>query len=115
MTTNGEGAEMEARGPPSLHLSTRNGNFLGKHRLSAAISRLNQEIQYLQEELNELETMGPSSAACKEILMSTEGKPDAFLPVTPGPENAAWHRWFQRVRSSHSRKWWTHKGSSDIL
>ncbi|KAJ8471726.1 hypothetical protein OPV22_026069 [Ensete ventricosum] len=106
---------MEVRGPPSLHLSTRNGNFLGKHRLSAAISRLNQEIQYLQEELNELETMEPSSAACKEILLSTEGKPDAFLPVTPGPENAAWHRWFQRVRSSHSRKWWTHKGSSDIL
>ncbi|URE34158.1 hypothetical protein MUK42_33383 [Musa troglodytarum] len=36
MTTNGEGAEMEARGPPSLHLSTRNGNFgeappLGRH------------------------------------------------------------------------------------
>ncbi|URE34159.1 hypothetical protein MUK42_33383 [Musa troglodytarum] len=69
----------------------------------------------MQEELNELETMEPSSAACKEILLSTEGKPDAFLPVTPGPENAAWHRWFQRVRSPHSRKWWTHKGSSDIL
>ncbi|RWV88777.1 hypothetical protein GW17_00049116 [Ensete ventricosum] len=48
MTTNQEGAEMGVRGPPSLHLSTRNGNFLGKHRLSAAISRLNQEIQYLQ-------------------------------------------------------------------
>lgn len=39
-----------------------------------------------------------------------------LLPFTstPGPENPTWHRWFQRVRSSHSRRWWTSKGSSDI-
>ncbi|WOL06510.1 hypothetical protein Cni_G15244 [Canna indica] len=113
MTTNGEEAEALRR-PPSLPRPPRTGDFLGKHRLSAAISRLNQEIQYLEEELNELEKMAPSSAACMEVCLSTEGKSDALLPETPGPENPAWHRWFQRVRSSHSRKWWTHKGSSDI-
>ncbi|WOL19805.1 hypothetical protein Cni_G28607 [Canna indica] len=113
MTTNGERAE-EGRPPSSLPAPPRTGDFLGKHRLSAAISRLNQEIQFLEEELNELEAMEPSSSACKEIFLSTEGKPDAFLPITPGPENTAWHRWFQRVRSSHSRKWWMHKGASDV-
>ncbi|XP_072991072.1 guanine nucleotide-binding protein subunit gamma 2-like isoform X1 [Typha latifolia] len=87
----------------------RSVGFLGKHRLTAAISRLEQEIQALQGELNELETMEPSSAACKEVLLGMEGKPDALLPV--GPEDASWDRWFRRVRSSHSRKWWTNKSS----
>ncbi|CAL9039301.1 guanine nucleotide-binding protein subunit gamma 2-like [Musa acuminata AAA Group] len=112
MATNGEDAEPEARPQPSHPRPLRRtGDFLGKHRLSAAISRLNQEIQYLQAELDEIETMKPSSEACKAVVLSTEGKSDALLPVTPGPENPAWHRWFQRVPSSHSRKWWTHKGS----
>ncbi|KAG6490201.1 guanine nucleotide-binding protein subunit gamma 2-like isoform X2 [Zingiber officinale] len=115
MAVNGEGEGPEARPPPpSMPQPTRTGDFLGKHRLSAAIARLNQEIQFLEKELNELETMETSAEACKEVFLSTEGKSDALLPVTPGPENPTWHRWFQRVRSSHSRKWWTSKGSSDI-
>ncbi|RRT46660.1 hypothetical protein B296_00034057 [Ensete ventricosum] len=49
MATDGEGAEAEARPQPSQPRPLRRtGDFLGKHRLSAAISRLNQEIQYLQ-------------------------------------------------------------------
>nr|CAD1827422.1 unnamed protein product [Ananas comosus var. bracteatus] len=98
--------------PPPLPLpQARTGGFLGRHRLSAAITRLDQEILSLQEEINELETMDPSSAACQEVLLSMEGKPEPLLPVTRGPEDVSWDRWFQRVRSSRGHKWWTHKGS----
>uniref|UniRef100_A0A0D9YM23 G protein gamma domain-containing protein n=1 Tax=Oryza glumipatula TaxID=40148 RepID=A0A0D9YM23_9ORYZ len=89
----------------------RSVGYVGKHRLSAAIARLDQELQSLQDELNELETMEPASAACQEVITSTEGKSDPLLPVTIGPENASWERWFQRVRSSRSNKWWASKGS----
>ncbi|XP_020177576.1 guanine nucleotide-binding protein subunit gamma 2 [Aegilops tauschii subsp. strangulata] len=91
--------------------TTRSVGYVGKHRLSAAIQRLDQELQSLQDELNELETMEPASAACREVITSTEGKPDPLLPITSSPENSSWDRWFQRVRSSRSNKWWQSKGS----
>uniref|UniRef100_A0A453N906 Uncharacterized protein n=1 Tax=Aegilops tauschii subsp. strangulata TaxID=200361 RepID=A0A453N906_AEGTS len=40
------------------------------------------------------------------VITSTEGKPDPLLPITSSPENSSWDRWFQRVRSSRSNKWW---------
>ncbi|WVZ77952.1 hypothetical protein U9M48_025739 [Paspalum notatum var. saurae] len=89
----------------------RNLGYVGKHRLSAAIARLDQELQSLQEELTELETMESASAACQGVITSTEGKPDPLLPITSGPENSSWDRWFQRVRSSRSNKWWASRGS----
>jgi hypothetical protein len=92
-------------------VAMRSVGYIGKHRLSAAIARLDQELQSLQEELNELDTMEPASAACQEVIMGTEGKPDPLLPITSGPENSSWDRWFQRVRSSHSNKWWSSKGT----
>ncbi|VAI43457.1 guanine nucleotide-binding protein subunit gamma 2-like [Triticum dicoccoides] len=91
--------------------TTRSVGYVGKHRLSAAIQRLDQELQSLQDELNELETMEPASAACREVITSTEGQPDPLLPITSSPENSSWDRWFQRVRSSRSNKWWQSKGS----
>ncbi|TVU33492.1 hypothetical protein EJB05_25315 [Eragrostis curvula] len=96
---------------PPAAVAMRNVGYVGKHRLTAAISRLDQELQSLQEELNELENMEPASAACQEVITSTEGKPDPLLPITSGPENSSWDRWFQRVRSSRSNKWWASKGS----
>lgn len=93
--------------PPPL---ARNVGYVGKHRLSAAIARLDQELQSLQDELDELEAMESASAACQEVITSTEGKPDPLLPITSGPENSSWDRWFQRVRS-RSNKWWASKGS----
>ncbi|RLN07121.1 guanine nucleotide-binding protein subunit gamma 2-like [Panicum miliaceum] len=83
-------------GPQPPTAMTRNVGYVGKHRLSAAIARLDQELQSLQEELNELETMEPASTACQD---------------TSGPENSSWDRWFQRVRSSRSNKWWASRGS----
>ncbi|KAJ1698199.1 hypothetical protein LUZ63_006711 [Rhynchospora breviuscula] len=102
----------ENQAPPSEAASRRAGGgvFIGKHRLAAAIACLDQEILSLQKELTELETMEPSSASCKEVIASTEGKPDPLLPITTGPENSSWDRWFQRVRSSRN-KWWAHKAS----
>ncbi|PKA54855.1 Guanine nucleotide-binding protein subunit gamma 1 [Apostasia shenzhenica] len=85
------------------------GDFLGRHRLSAAIGRLQLEIQSLMSELEELDTMEPSSAVCQEVLSSMEGIPDALLPITKGPENSTWERWFQPVRSKH--RWWNHRDS----
>ncbi|XP_062218157.1 guanine nucleotide-binding protein subunit gamma 2-like [Phragmites australis] len=98
-------------GPQPALPAMRNVGYVGKHRLSAAIARLDQELQSLQDELNELESMEPASAACQEVITSTEGKPDPLLPITCGPENSSWDRWFQRVRSSRSNKWWASKGS----
>lgn len=92
-------------------VAPRNVGYVGKHRLSAAIQRLDQELQSLQDELDELETMESASAACKEVITSTEGKPDPLLPITSSPEDSSWDRWFQRVRSSRSNKWWQPKGS----
>ncbi|KAI0510998.1 hypothetical protein KFK09_011614 [Dendrobium nobile] len=46
------------------------------------------------------------------VLSSMEGIPDALLPITNGPENSAWERWFQPVRSSRNRKWWSNRESN---
>ncbi|XP_042412942.1 uncharacterized protein LOC122001995 isoform X1 [Zingiber officinale] len=85
MAVNGEGEGPEARPPPpSMPQPTRTGDFLGKHRLSAAIARLNQEIQFLEKELNELETMETSAEACKEaprILHGTDGSKEFVVPI----------------------------------
>ncbi|KAG6504441.1 hypothetical protein ZIOFF_036774 [Zingiber officinale] len=43
----GEGPEAHLL-PPSMRQPSRTGDFLGKHRLSAAITRLSQEIQFLE-------------------------------------------------------------------
>ncbi|KAL1830544.1 hypothetical protein ACET3Z_000195 [Daucus carota] len=79
-------------------------NFVGKHRMTAAIALLNQQIQFLQEEIDQLETLGGSSVVCKELVASVESVSDALLPVTKGPTEVAWERWFQR--SSKNRKKW---------
>ncbi|KAL8101755.1 guanine nucleotide-binding protein subunit gamma 2-like isoform X2 [Apium graveolens] len=81
-------------------------NFVGKHRMTAAISLLNQQIQFLQEEIDQLDTFGGSSIVCKELIASVESNSDALLPVTKGPTEVAWERWFQRARSSKNLKKW---------
>nr|XP_043607682.1 guanine nucleotide-binding protein subunit gamma 2-like [Erigeron canadensis] len=82
-------------------------NFIGKHRLAAIISLQNQQIQIIQEELDQLETLGESSLVCQELISSVESSTDALLPVTKGPADAGWDRWFQRAnQSSRNRKRW---------
>ncbi|CAM0947053.1 unnamed protein product [Alopecurus aequalis] len=65
------GQEEQAARPSSgqqqpAALAPRNVGYVGKHRLSAAIQRLDQELQSLQDELDELETMESASAACQD-------------------------------------------------
>ncbi|XP_024020779.1 guanine nucleotide-binding protein subunit gamma 2-like [Morus notabilis] len=80
--------------------------FLGRHRLSASISYLNNQINIIQEELNELETVGQSSILCKELLSSLENIPDPLLPMTKGPADVNWDRWFRGVHNSRGHKRW---------
>ncbi|KAK0604099.1 hypothetical protein LWI29_011955 [Acer saccharum] len=83
-----------AEGPPS---------FMGKHRLAAAISHLHNEINLIQEELNELETLGESSLVCNELISSVESIPDPLLPMTKGPVDDSWERWFRGAHNLRTR------------
>ncbi|KAA8528197.1 hypothetical protein F0562_035552 [Nyssa sinensis] len=98
------GANMQETTRP--HTKAATPNFIGKHRMSAAISHLHQQIQIIQEELDQLETLGESSIVCKELISSVESVPDALLPVTKGPEGVGWDRWFQGAHGTRSRKRW---------
>ncbi|KAM3379515.1 guanine nucleotide-binding protein subunit gamma 2 [Capsicum galapagoense] len=87
--------------------STAPSHFvMGKHRMAAAISSLDQQIQFLQEELDKLESYGEASIVCKEFLSMVESKPDALLPVTKGPTDVKWDRWFQGANGSRRNKRW---------
>ncbi|CDP19162.1 unnamed protein product [Coffea canephora] len=80
--------------------------FMGKHRMTAAIGYLDQQIQIIQEELDQLDTLGQSSVVCKELITSIESVPDALLPQTKGPVETGWDRWFQGGHGSRNRKKW---------
>ncbi|KAK2978069.1 hypothetical protein RJ640_015707 [Escallonia rubra] len=81
-------------------------NFVGKHRMAAAIARLHQEIQIIQEELDQLETLGAASIVCTELVSSIESIPDPLLPETNGPAEVGWDRWFQGANGARNRKRW---------
>ncbi|KAI3469646.1 hypothetical protein Pfo_026309 [Paulownia fortunei] len=78
----------------------------GKHRISAELKRLEQEIRFLEEELEQLEKMENASAACKEMLINIETRPDPLLPVTNGPVNPTWDRWFEGPQESSGCRCW---------
>ncbi|KAI3468465.1 hypothetical protein Pfo_025128 [Paulownia fortunei] len=97
---------------PSVALPSSQGSanttpgLMGKHRMAAAISFLNQQIQIIQDELDELETIGGVSTVCQELISSIDSVPDALLPVTRGSAEVGWDRWFQGAQSSRSRRRW---------
>ncbi|KAG7011214.1 Guanine nucleotide-binding protein subunit gamma 1 [Cucurbita argyrosperma subsp. argyrosperma] len=71
------------------------GTVGGKHRILAELKRLEQELIYLQEELDEVEKMGNISSICKDLLPGVETKSDPLLPVLNGVVNPLWDRWFE--------------------
>ncbi|XP_021715769.1 guanine nucleotide-binding protein subunit gamma 1-like [Chenopodium quinoa] len=81
-------------------------NFIGRHRLQAAISHLDQQIQYIQSELDDLDTIGGPSTVCNEIISGIESVPDPLLPMTKGPVDVNWERWFGGASSSRSHRRW---------
>ncbi|KAI4316239.1 hypothetical protein L6164_024238 [Bauhinia variegata] len=80
--------------------------FYGKHRLQAAITHLNNQINSIQEELDQLETTGESSTVCKEVIASVESIPDPLLPWTEGSLDAGWDRWFKGAHNTRIHKRW---------
>ncbi|KAF9687193.1 hypothetical protein SADUNF_Sadunf02G0068200 [Salix dunnii] len=89
---------------PSLHPRTVPNKFLSKHRMVAAITQLQSQINSIQEELDQLDTFGESSTVCKELVSGVESIPDPLLPSTQGPVNASWDRWFTGYQNSR-RRW----------
>ncbi|XP_074270370.1 guanine nucleotide-binding protein subunit gamma 2-like isoform X2 [Silene latifolia] len=66
-------------------------NFIGRHRLQAALSHLDQQINIFQEELNELDSVGGPSTVCNE---------------TRGPVDVSWERWFGGGNTSRTHRRW---------
>ncbi|KAJ0035046.1 hypothetical protein Pint_24717 [Pistacia integerrima] len=60
----------------------------------------------MQEELEELDRMEKASMACKEMLSNVEARPDPLLPVTTGPLNPLWDRWFEGPQESKGCRCW---------
>ncbi|KAG6643886.1 guanine nucleotide-binding protein subunit gamma 2-like [Carya illinoinensis] len=80
--------------------------FFGKHRMAAAISNLHNQINMIQEELEQLETLGNSSIVCKELISSLDSVRDPLLPSTVGPADVSWDRWFRGAHNSRNHKRW---------
>ncbi|TKY51954.1 Guanine nucleotide-binding protein subunit gamma 2 [Spatholobus suberectus] len=97
---------MESGGPESASLMTHRVQSLssadtrGKHRIHAEIKCLEQEARFLEEEIEHLGKMEKVSKSCKEMFTSVETRPDPLLPLTNGPLNPLWDRWFEAPHDS---------------
>ncbi|CAN4105206.1 unnamed protein product [Withania somnifera] len=100
--------EVQAPVRPGLRNGAPNisNMVMGKHRLAAAIAALNQQIHFIQEELDQLDSFGEASLVCRELVSSVELVPDALLPVTRGPINVHLDRWFHGANDSRLNKRW---------
>ncbi|XVF21691.1 hypothetical protein REPUB_Repub12eG0111900 [Reevesia pubescens] len=57
-------------------------------------------VFFSQEEMEELEKTDNVSTLCEELLLSMETRPDPLLPLTNGPINPSWDRWFEGPQDS---------------
>ncbi|KAM0944038.1 putative G-protein gamma [Dioscorea sansibarensis] len=78
----------------------------GKHWISAELKRLELEARFLEEELEVIAKTEKVSAACEEFLSKVENKPDPLLPVTIGPVNPNWDRWFEGPQDLQGCRCW---------
>lgn len=85
---------------------TASSDTRGKHRLQAELKRLEQETRFLEEELEQLDKIEKASAACNETLSNVEAIQDPLLPITNGPLNPLWDRWFERPKESQGCRCW---------
>ncbi|XVF63016.1 hypothetical protein PTKIN_Ptkin09bG0055000 [Pterospermum kingtungense] len=91
--------------PQRVH-SFQAADTRGKHRIQAEVKRLEQEARFVEEELEQIERMEMASAACKEMLSNVESRPDPLLPITIGPLNPSWDRWFEGPQETQGCKCW---------
>ncbi|KAF7806924.1 guanine nucleotide-binding protein subunit gamma 2 [Senna tora] len=97
----------ESASPMTLRVqSLSSTDTRGKHRIQVELKRLEQEARFLEEELEQLERMEKASASCKEMLSNVEKRPDPLLPVTMGPLNPLWDRWFEGPQDSKGCRCW---------
>ncbi|XP_068329017.1 guanine nucleotide-binding protein subunit gamma 1-like [Pyrus communis] len=80
--------------------------FIGKHKLAASISHLENQIDIIQKELDHLETVGESSIVCKDLIATVESTSDPLLPWTKGPGEVGWDRWFRGAHNSKNQSRW---------
>ncbi|CAA6667220.1 unnamed protein product [Spirodela intermedia] len=112
MQTDGEQNNLSL--PPSINLqndASGDGRALasevkGKHRIVAELKRFEQETKFLEEELEKLEKTDHVSTACQQLIQNVESRPDPLLPVTNGPVNQSWERWFEGPQESQSCRCW---------
>ncbi|XP_022930233.1 guanine nucleotide-binding protein subunit gamma 2-like isoform X2 [Cucurbita moschata] len=73
----------------------------GKHRIQAEVKRLELEARFL-----EVEKLEKASTKCKEMLSNMDTRPDPLLPLTRGPLNPLWDRWFEGLQDSKGCRCW---------
>ncbi|XP_020679966.1 guanine nucleotide-binding protein subunit gamma 1 [Dendrobium catenatum] len=78
----------------------------GKHRILAELKHLEQEARFLEEEVEELERTEKVSASLQELLQKIESHADPLLPITHGPVNPTWDKWFEGPPDSRHCKCW---------
>uniref|UniRef100_A0A7N0TLH3 Guanine nucleotide-binding protein subunit gamma 2-like n=1 Tax=Kalanchoe fedtschenkoi TaxID=63787 RepID=A0A7N0TLH3_KALFE len=81
--------------------------FVSRRKMIASISSLNRQISNIQEEVDHLADVCASSVVCEEVVLSVESLRDPLLPITKGPADDDWDRWFRPAgRASGGRKRW---------
>uniref|UniRef100_A0A2N9G711 G protein gamma domain-containing protein n=1 Tax=Fagus sylvatica TaxID=28930 RepID=A0A2N9G711_FAGSY len=78
----------------------------GRHRILAELKRVEQDSRFLEEELEELQKTENVSTLCEELLRNIETIPDPLLPLTNGPLNPLWDRWFEGPQDSQGCRCW---------
>ncbi|GLJ34727.1 hypothetical protein SUGI_0698870 [Cryptomeria japonica] len=101
VSTESQNGQQQDSKPPCTETDGR-----GKHRKQVELNRLNQEIRYLEEELEELDKTDKATSPCKEMVQMIESTPDPLLPITKGPSNPIWDRWFEGPVESDSCRCW---------
>uniref|UniRef100_A0A0A8XN95 G protein gamma domain-containing protein n=1 Tax=Arundo donax TaxID=35708 RepID=A0A0A8XN95_ARUDO len=81
-------------------------NLRGRHRIQAEFKKLEQEARFLEEEIEELEKTDKVSSALQELIATMESKADPLLPITTGPANQSWDRWFEGPQDLRRCKCW---------
>ncbi|XP_033146746.1 guanine nucleotide-binding protein subunit gamma 1 isoform X5 [Brassica rapa] len=76
----------------------------GKHMILAELGRVEQEVRFLENSLLLLSRKSWKSSARQivyqpsvrsKLLCVIEKSPDPLLPLTKGPLNLGWDRWFE--------------------
>ncbi|KAG7024498.1 Guanine nucleotide-binding protein subunit gamma 1 [Cucurbita argyrosperma subsp. argyrosperma] len=98
-----EGVNSETKSKSAVRCKN---TFFGRHRISAAITRLQNEINIIEEELRQLESIGESSTVCEDLVSSVVAIPDPLLPETIGPTDVNWDQWFRGAHGGRNHRRW---------